>query len=324
MYYLKGISALSVLIAMLLPVNPAWGQDDFDAAQAYIDRGCRNCHASGSGPSITPTPANKANWENRLGTTRNNLTGMARLYDSAMNGISFMQSCSSYGVASNKNCKAIVDYMLTAVGISVAKLLYNDNCSNCHNNGTLVNNVNAPIANMESANQADWNTRLTASGGYIEGIYDSILASPSSSTLSYKNMCASVEDEQCKQITDYMIETLAGVSIVRESVVRDLYTTNCSSCHNTGENNAPIANMESANQANWKNRLKERDGIEGIYTSIGSTLAWMCAAVTSKECEQIADYMIETLAGVSTEPEPPGTQIKLKLLLEGAINSSSE
>ena len=331
MYYLKGISALSVLIAMLLPVNPAWGQQ---TGEQVYNTNCTNCHSIGvpingvRAPIANMQSANQADWNNRL-TTRGGIEGIytAILEPAASSELSYTTMCGGY---SAEECKAATDYMIeTLAGISIVRTpavedLYTTNCSSCHNSGIAINSVNAPIANMQSANQADWNTRLTARGGYIEGIYDSILASPSSSTLSYTNMCGSVEDEECRQITDYMIETLAGVSIVRESVVRDLYNTNCSSCHNNGVLNAPIANMESANQANWKNRLKERDGIEGIYTSIGSTLAWMCASVETAECEQIADYMIETLAGVSTEPEPPGTQIKLKLLLEGAINSSSE
>ena len=125
MSYFKGFSTLSVLIAMLLPVNSAWGQDSFDAAAAYPGR-CGYCHNGNYPGAPIPTLANQADWNTRLKDYEN----IEALYEATRKGtdLSFaMPNCGGAGgefaIEVNEEqfeeCKLIIDYMLGVAGVSI-------------------------------------------------------------------------------------------------------------------------------------------------------------------------------------------------------------
>ena len=198
MSYLKGFSALSVLIAMLLPVSPAWGQDP-DPAALYTQR-CGSCHNNGIGPALTSDALQP----------RLIARGLTGLYNSAINGRGNMPQCITLGNTSDADCRAIVDYMLSAAGIPVAKTLYDNRCASCHDN--------IPAISIQT-NPNSWQGRFDMR--MLEGLYNSAIKGRNvgngnmpacSSITGMPSLTDDPDQVECKAIVDYMLG-VAGVSI---------------------------------------------------------------------------------------------------------------
>ena len=182
-----------VLIAVLLPVSPAWGQDDFDAAAAYTSR-CASCHNNGvfGAPALTS--------EDLL--PRLEAQSLTLLYLNAIEGIGNMPTCSSVGVPEDVDCQAIVDYMLRVAGI-LGNALYGPRCASCHDNISAIS-----IQTNPNSWQGRFDTRM------LDGLYNSAINGrnegngnmPSCSSIGVAN------SEDCEDIVDYMLG-VAGVSI---------------------------------------------------------------------------------------------------------------
>ena len=114
MHYLKQLGLLPVLVSVLLFTNSAIAQ----TAEAVYGTNCAGCHDNGILDAPAPTPANRANWLNRI-DEYGDTNGLGGLRDQVINtGVTNMGTCTDQGVPNDLVCEVIIDYMLDQAGIS--------------------------------------------------------------------------------------------------------------------------------------------------------------------------------------------------------------
>ena len=128
--------------------------------------------------------------------------------------------------------------------LSRGKQVYMSSCILCHQNGEMT----APLI----GNGANWSQRLKASG--LTGLYRHAINGYNS--MAVKGACVTCSDNDVISAVDYILDKsltrsqrldLAAGGVKKfPSSGKDVYTENCSACHNQGKSGAPVIGDQKA------------------------------------------------------------------------------